>query len=481
MKPVQATFAGRARPLLAALALAGGLVSAGLAAPLPTPAAAAVGPSASAEAAHPQGRAQVFTLANGMTLIVQPDRRAPTAVHMLWVRVGSMDETDGTSGVAHVLEHMLFKGTERLAEGEFSRRVAALGGRENAFTSRDLTAYHQQVPADRLEAVMALEADRFAHNRWSDDAFAREMAVIMEERRQRVEESPPARLYELFSATAWLAHPYRRPIIGWMSDLQSLTPDDVRAFYRRWYVPANAAVVVAGDVDVAQVRAWAERHYGAIAAAPVPARKPQTEPVQQGTRRVVLKGRTQQPLLLLGYPVPGLVRPDADDPASRDALALVLLAGVLDGHSAARLERSLVQGRDGVRLADAVGAGYGLSGRGPQLFLLNAAPVAGVAPERLEAALKAEVQRIAREGVSPAELQRVQRQWAASEVFKRDSLFAQARELGSHWAQGWPVTASDTLLQRLRAVTPAQVQAVAQRYFTDDRLTAAWLLPEESP
>ncbi len=424
----------------------------------------------------------VFTLSNGMTLIVQPDRRAPTAVHMVWVRVGSMDESDGTSGVAHVLEHMLFKGTPRLAEGEFSRRVAAAGGRDNAFTSRDVTAYHQQVPARQLEAMMALEADRFAHNQWSDDAFAREMGVVMEERRQRVEESPQAQLFELFSATAFKAHPYRRPIIGWQSDLQSLAPDDVRQFYRRWYVPANAAVVVVGDVNVAQVRDMAERHYGRIPPAAVPARKPQLEPQQFGVRRVTLRGRTQQPLLLLGYKAPSLAHPDATDPASRDALALTLLSAVLDGHSAARLERALVQaGQGGERVADQVGASFGLSGRGPQLFMLSGAPVEGVDPERLEAALKAEIARVARDGLSPAELERVKNQWSASEVFKRDSMFAQARELGSHWAQGWSPAASDRILQRLRAVTAEEVQSVARRYFSDDQLTVGLLLPEQRP
>jgi zinc protease len=433
-----------------------------------------------------EAQAQTFVLSNGMTLIVQPDRRAPTAVHMLWVRVGSMDEVDGTSGVAHVLEHMLFKGTERLAEGEFSRRVAALGGRENAFTSRDVTAYHQQVPVGNLEAVMALEADRFAHNRWPDDAFAREMAVVKEERRQRVEDSPQARLFELFSATAFVAHPYRRPIIGWMSDLQAMTPEDVREFYRRWYAPANAAVVVVGDVQVDQVRAWAEKHYGAIPARAVPARKPQTEPVQAGLRRVEYRGRTQQPLLVMGYKVPTLAHPGADDEASRDALALLLLSGVLDGTSAARLERALVQGRaqpDGsrLRLADSVGASFSPMGRGPQLFMLSGTPVAGITPEALEQALKNEIQRVAQQGVTDAELTRVKNQWSASEVFKLDSLFAQARELGSNWAQGWPANASTLLLERLLAVTAQDVQRVAQRHFRDHQLTVGVLLPGEQP
>jgi zinc protease len=193
-----------------------------------------------------------------MAVIVKPDRRAPTAVHMLWVRVGAIDEVDGTSGVAHVLEHMMFKGTDTLAPGEFSRRVAALGGRENAFTARDYTGYYQQIPANRLEDVMKLEADRFANNRWADIEFTREIEVVKEERRLRTEDNPRALLYEALNATTFVASPYRRPIVGWMNDLEAMTPADVRDFHRRWYVPANAAVVVAGDVDVAQVRQWAE-------------------------------------------------------------------------------------------------------------------------------------------------------------------------------------------------------------------------------
>jgi len=450
--------------------------------------ASAPAPAATATPSPPAG-AYSYTLANGMQLLVKPDRRAPTAVHMLWVRVGSMDEVDGTSGVAHVLEHMMFKGTPTMPEGEFSRRIAALGGRDNAFTSRDVTAYHQQVPVDRLAEVMALEADRFAHNQWPDEAFVREMAVVKEERRQRVEESPQARMFEVFQATAWLAHPYRRPIIGWMSDLQALTPQDVRAFYQAWYVPANAAVVVVGDVDPEQVRQLAERHYGVLPARAVPPRKPQTEPVQSGLRRFEYRGRTQQPLLVLGARVPQLLHPDAADPDSQDALALLLLAGVLDGHAAARLERALVQGRPvggaaatgSPRLADQVSASYGLMGRGPQQFLLTGMPTAGTSAETLQAALLAEVRRIAQEGVPAAELQRVVNQWRASEVFKLDSMFAQARELGSHWALGWPADASSRLMTALQRVTPAQVQSVAARYFDDARLTVGILLPETTP
>ncbi|MDO8279751.1 MAG: pitrilysin family protein [Burkholderiaceae bacterium] len=425
--------------------------------------------------AQPNNQAQQFTLSNGMTLIVKPDRRAPTAVHMLWVRVGSMDEVDGTSGVAHVLEHMMFKGTPDLKPGEFSRRVAALGGRENAFTSRDYTGYFQQIPSNRLEDVMKLEADRFARNQWSDDEFMRELEVVKEERRLRTDDSPRAQLYEALNAAVYVASPYRRPVVGWMSDLDAMTPDDARAFYARWYTPANAAVVVAGDVDVEAVRALAQKYYGRIAARAVPPRKPRAEPVQAGLRRIEIKAPAEQAYVALAFKVPQWRLSDASAEDS-DALALTVLAAVLDGYSGARLDRALTQGPD--RLADSVGAYNGLMGRGPQLFTLDGVPAPGKTAAQLEAALRAEVARVARDGVSEAELQRVKTQWVASEVYKLDSVMSQARELGSYWTQGLPLDAGERLIERLRAVTASQVQAVAARYFGDDQLTVAVLSPQ---
>jgi zinc protease len=249
-------------------------------------------------------KTEQFTFSNGLTLIVKPDRRAPTAVHMLWVRVGAMDEVDGTSGVAHVLEHMMFKGTPSLKPGEFSRRVAALGGRENAFTNRDYTGFYQQIPSSRLEDVMKLEADRFANNQWPDDEFKRELEVVKEERRLRTEDSPRAQLYENLNATVFQASPYRRPVVGWMNDLDAMTAQDARAFYRQWYVPANAAVVVAGDVDVAEVKRLAEKYYGSIATHAVPARKPRVEPQQSGQRRIDFKAPAEQAYVALSFKVP---------------------------------------------------------------------------------------------------------------------------------------------------------------------------------
>jgi zinc protease len=422
-----------------------------------------------------------FQLANGLTVIVKTDRRAPTAAHMLWVRVGSIDEVDGSSGVAHVLEHMMFKGTPDLKPGEFSRRVAALGGRENAFTTRDATGYYQQIPSDKLEDVMRLEADRFARNQWADEEFRKELEVVKEERRLRTDGSPRALMYETANAMTFMASPYRRPVVGWMSDLEALTPDEARDFYRRWYVPANAAVVVAGDVDVAQVRRLAEKYYGAIAARPVPPRKPREEPAQTGLRRLDFKAPASQAYVSLSYKVPGLSSAGAAGQGgsaafNRDALALTVLAAVLDGYSGARLERALTQGEH--RLADSAGASNGLMGRGPQVFTLDAVPADGKSASQVAAALRQQVALIAREGVSEAELKRVKTQWVASETYKLDAVFSQARELGALWVNALPLDADKRLITELRSISSAEVQAVAARYFGDDQLTVATLLPQ---
>ena len=437
-------------------------------------------PAVTATAAAPQ--AHQFTLANGLTVIVKPDPRAPTAVNMLWVKVGSMDEVDGTSGIAHMLEHMMFKGTPTLGVGEFSRRVAALGGRENAFTSRDTTAYHQQIPSNKLDEMMRLEADRFANNQWADEEFLKERQVVTEERRMRIEDNPRSQMGEAMSAAMYMASPYRRPVIGWMSDIAAYTPEDARDFYKRWYVPGNAAVVVAGDVDPAEVKRLAEKHFGAIPARAVPTRKPQVEPQQMGLRRIDFKAPAEQAVVALAFQVPGLqsLDPAAPTRATDDeALALTVLAAVLDGYSGARLERALTQGPD--RLADGAGASNSLISRGPKVFYLQGVPAAGKTAAQVEAALRAEVARIAKDGVSESELARVKTQWMASEVYKRDSVMGQAQELGSNWVQGFPLDASERTIARLKGVTAAQVQAVAAKYFGDDQLTVGTLVPQPKP
>jgi len=438
---------------------------------------------ACADATQPpawQQTAGVFhtTLPNGFALWVRPDHRAPTAVHMLWVRVGSMDEVDGTSGVAHVLEHMLFKGTPTVAPGEYSRRIAALGGRDNAFTSRDATVYHQQVPAVQLEAVMALEADRFAHNQWPDDEFRRELEVVKEERRQRTDGQPTAQLWEALNAATWQAHPYRRPIIGWMEDLNTLTPDEARAFFRQWYVPANAAIVVAGDVEPDQVLALALKHYGAIPARAVPSRKTSAEPPQLGQRTVQVKAASEKPVVAMSYQAPRLASEEGATAYHVDALALMLLGTVLDGYEGARLGRTLVQPIGGQRLADQVDAGYSGSGRGPAQFVLTATPAAGKTVPELVQALQSQLAQVMENGVTEAELARAKNQWRSSEVYRLDALFAQARQAGDQWLNGLQPDAQARLLAQLQTITPAQVQLAAQRTFVTDRLTLAELVPD---
>ena len=450
-------------PSLAALSSAGAAPAATVPAQPASPGAAALAP-------------QQFTLKNGMQLIVQPDRRAPTAVHMVWVRVGAIDEVDGTSGVAHALEHMMFKGSKTVKPGEFSRRVAALGGQENAFTSYDYTGYYQQIPANRLADVMKLESDRFANNQWPDDEFKREIEVIKEERRMRTDDQPRAALMEQLYAATFVASPYHRPIIGWMGDLDSLTPNDVRAFHRQWYVPANAVVVVAGDVDPQRVRALAEQTYGRIPVRAVPTRKPRPEPEQRGIRRIAFKAPAEQAYVALAFRAPSLERIEQMTSTDRDALGLVVLSAVLSGYDGARLDRALRQGEG--RVADSANSGASVFGRGPGLFLLTGVPSAGKTAAQVEEGLRAEVARIAKEGVSEAELNRVKTQWAASTIYERDSLQSQASDLGSNWVQGLPLDADARLLALLRQVTPAEVQAVAGRYFGDDQLTVGTLLPQ---
>ncbi|HUR88827.1 MAG TPA: pitrilysin family protein [Ramlibacter sp.] len=431
--------------------------------------------SSLAQSPPQSARVEQFKLDNGFTVLVKPDHRAPTAVQMVWVRVGSMDEVDGWTGIAHILEHMLFKGSKLLKPNEFSQRVAALGGRENAFTMKDATGYYQQIPADKLEEVMKLESDRFANNQWPDDEFKRELEVVKEERRWRTEDQPRALMWEALNATIWEAAPYRRPTVGWMSDLDSMQPNDAREFFRRWYIPANAVLVVVGDVDPQKVRQLAQKYYGSIPARAVPVRKPRLEPDQAGIRRLEFKAPADQAYVALAFKAPQLRSLDAT-PENDDALALTVLSAVLDGYSGARLDRALTQGAD--RVADSAGSSNGLWGRGPQLFVLDAVPAKGKTPEQAEAALRAEVAKIARDGVTEAELNRVKTQWVASQVYRLDSIMNQAQELGSQWVVGMPPDAEEKLIERLRGVTAAQVKAVAAKYFGDDQLTVGILRPQ---
>jgi len=426
----------------------------------------AAGPAHAAPVEH--------VLSNGMKVIVKEDRRAPVVVSMVWYRAGSMDESTGTTGVAHVLEHMMFKGTRSLEPGEFSRTIARAGGRDNAFTNRDYTAYYQQLHKSNLSLALELEADRMANLQLSEAEFAKEIRVVMEERRLRADDQPRSLLYERLLASAWQAHPYRTPVIGWMNDLENMRVDDARDWYQRWYAPNNATLVVVGDVSAREVVQAAQQYFGPIPARTLPIRKPALEPPQNGIRRVTLKAPAELPYLLMAWHVPRLEDVDAD----RDAYALWVLSALLDGGDAAWLARELVRGS---RVAVSASASYDAIGRGPALFVLKASPSPGRTVEEMEAALREQLRKIADEGVDDDELARVRAGVVANQVYQLDSMFSQAMQIGALDNAGLPPGSVQTQVRRLQEVTPADVQQVVRRYLVDDSLTVAVLDPQRVP
>ncbi len=410
-------------------------------------------------------------LDNGLRVIVKPDRRAPVAVTILWYKVGSMDEVTGATGVAHVLEHMMFKGTPNVTSGDYTRITSAAGGRVNAFTSTDFTGYMTILQNSRLDLALRLEADRMVNAALAEEEFSKEIKVIMEERRWTTEDRPRALVYEQLMATALNAHPYHNPIIGWMTDLQNMQVTDVRAFYQKWYAPNNAILTVVGDVNPKEVFALAEKHFGAIPPRELPVRKSQEEPVQRGMRQVTVKAPAEMPYVLMTFRVPALIEPEKD----WEPYALEMLAAVLDGNEAARLRRTLVQEE---RLANTANASYDAVSRGPNFFFLHATPAAGKTVAELEQGLRREMAKIIDQGVTQEELDRAKAQAIAAQVYERDSMYFQARQIGALEITGLPHQTMELALVKLRQVTPEQVREVARKYFKDDALTIAYLDPQ---
>jgi len=411
------------------------------------------------------------TLANGLHVVVKEDHRAPTVVSMVWYKAGSIDEVNGTTGLAHVLEHMMFKGTKDVPVGEFSRLIAAAGGRENAFTNRDYTSYHQQLQKDQLPLAFRLEADRMHNLVLSNAEFSKEIKVVMEERRLRTDDQPEALVFEQLMATAFIANPYRVPVIGWMNDLENLTYLDARGWYERWYAPNNAVVVVVGDVKAPEVFALAKKYFGPIKTKVLPVRRPQEEPEQHGMRRVTVKAPAELPFLAMAYRAPII----KDVQKDWEPYALEVLAEVLTGNDAARLSSALVREQ---RIANEVDASYDDTQRGPALFILTGVPNQGKSVDELEQGLRREVARLVKDGVSADELKRVKAQVVASQVFQRDSMFFQAMQIGALESTGYSYRDIDTMIDKINQVTAEQVQAVAAKYLVDDALTVGVLDPQ---
>ena len=397
---------------------------------------------------------ETFTLKNGMAVVVIPNHRVPVVTHMVWYKVGSADEPPGKSGIAHFLEHLMFKGTRKLASGEFSRILARNGGRENAFTSHDYTGYYQSIAVDRLEMVMEMEADRMTNLVFDAKEVEPERQVIFEERRNRTGNNPSALLAEHVNATLYLNHPYRRPVIGWEHEIRGLTIADLMSFYRRWYVPNNAILVVAGDITAEELRPLAEKTYGRIPAAPARLRVRPGEPPHRAARRVTLKDpRVRQPSWSRTF-----LAPSYTEGATEHVYALQVLAEILGG-ATGPLYRSLVVEQ---KLAVSAGAYFEPDRLGPGTFGFYASPRPGVSMEKLEAAMEAELARVVDKGVTGKEARRAKGRLQAEAVYARDSLGTGARVLGGALAIGLTVEDVESWPERIGAVTVPEINAAAR-------------------
>ena len=412
-----------------------------------------------------------YLLKNGLKLIVKSDHRATVAVTQVWYKVGSSYEYNGITGISHQLEHMMFKGTENLAPNEFSRIIAANGGRENAFTGRDYTAYFQTMEADRLEVSFRLEAERMRKLIIDERELIKEREVVAEERRMRTEDNPIAMTREAFNATAFINSPYHHPIVGWMSDINHYEAEDLREWYQKWYAPNNATIVVAGDVEADAVYKLAEKYFGKLTREVTAVVKPQIEVPQLGMRKVIVQTPAELPYLMMGWKVPVVKTTDV----AWEPYALEMLAGILDGGASARFSRELVRGKE---IATSIGAGYGLFSRLDDLFIVAGTPTKAHTVPELEQAVMQQIVQLQTELVSEQELKRVKAQVVANKTYERDSVFYQAMQIGMLETIGLDWRLSEEYVKNIDAVTAQQVQTVARKYFIDKTLTVAELIPQ---
>ena len=417
---------------------------------------------------------KTFKLANGLQAVVIENRRAPVVHHMVWYKAGAIDEPPGMSGIAHFLEHLMFKGTDKIAPGAFSKIIAANGGRDNAFTSWDYTGYHQSVAKDRLSLVMEMEADRMRHLRLRDRDVTAERDVILEERSSRIDNRPAGLLGEQIRAALYMNHPYGRPIIGWRHEMARLSKQDAFDFYHRYYAPNNAVLVVAGDVDAAGVKALAERHYGPIPAAAEIERNFVYEPVHHAPRRVVLA----HPLVGQASWQRHYLAPSHISGKSKYAYALQVLSEILGGGPTSRLYRALL-----VEQGIATGAGsyYSPGSLGLTTFSLYGSPGNGHMPADIETAMEAEITRILADGVTEAEVARAIKTLTDGAVFARDSLRTAPQIFGEALAIGRNIEDVEAWPERIAAVTAEQVLAAARHVFVAKSSVTGELLPAPAP
>ena len=422
-------------------------------------------------------RTHEYLLDNGLKLIVKTDNRAPVAVVQVWYKVGGSYEYDGITGVSHALEHMMFKGTENLAPGKFSELVAAKGGEENAFTSTDYTAYFQTWAAENVPLSFEIEADRMRNLLLLPEEFKKEIRVVLEERRLRTDDNPQALLYEASRSTAFQTSPYRQPVIGWAADIENMTIEDLSEWYRQWYAPNNAVVVVVGDVDPKKTYQAALEHFGPLQPQKIIAPKPRPETSQKGTKSVTLESaKTRVPLLMMSYKAPTIVDTVGEDATVEEweVYALDVLASTLDGGGSARLPKELVRNK---RIATQAGTSYSSGSRLPTLFSFSASPTPKHSLADLEAGIRTEIKRLQDKPPTVAELDRIKTQVVADTIYERDSMFYQGLIIGSLESVGIDWRLYEQYVDKIKAVTSEQVQAVANKYLVDEQLTIAKLLP----
>lgn len=411
-----------------------------------------------------------YRLKNGLTLLVEEDHRAPVVFTSVWYKVGGSYEHDGITGVSHVLEHMMFRGTKKYPAGALEQLIAENGGQQNAMTGNDQTMYYQRLSADKLPLSFKLEADRMNNLTLSDKDFKKEIQVVMEERRMRYDDNPNALTYERFMAAAFVNNPYHHQAIGWMTDLQHMSAQDVRDWYHTWYVPNNAIVVVVGDVKPDDVYKLAQRYFGALAPRAVPQLKPRTEIPSRGTKQVAVYAPAKLPVLMMGYQTPSLVTAKE----KWQPYALDVLAAIMGGSDSSRFATDLVRGQ---QIATTAQASYSIYSLHSNLFTMVAIPARGHSVKQLQQAFLHQVNNIQTTLVSPQELARVKAQVIAQNVYKKDSLSNQAMDIGVPESIGLSWRVDRQYVKQIKNVTAQQIQAVAQRYLTPRRLTIAVLHP----
>lgn len=412
-----------------------------------------------------------YHLKNGLTIIVRENHRAPVAVLQMWYKVGSVDELPGKTGLSHALEHMMFEGSKNYPGHTFDNIATSMGAKYNAETGTDYTDYYAETTPENLPTIMALEADRMANLQVNAEAFHKQMEVVKEERRMRIENNPQAQMDERFGHMAFPGNPNQHPSIGWMRDINHFTVADVQKWHDTWYAPNNATMVVVGDVNPEVIKQQAEKYFGSIPAKKLPDALPFNEDVPDlAERNLIMKLPAKLPLLEMGYNVPSLKT--AENP--KDAYALYVLSAILSSGNSSRMMVDLIHGQ---KIASSATSDSGLLSRYSNVFTIIGIPAQGHTLQELQKSILEEIGKFQTTLVTPEELQRVKIGIETSHIYSQDSIVSQANTLGTLAVLGLPWQLSDQFIEKIEAVTPADIQAVAKKYFVPERLTVAMLYP----